>query len=288
MNRALITVTFALALISYACAGILFFLEVARREPKLAGRSSAPPSRGSRLAPICLGAGAVGHAAYVTLASFVAHVCPIHSVHFSLSVASLLATAVYLAARRRFRIEALGLFVTPLGFVFLLSTFFMGNPAPGPRLGSLFIVLHILSNLSGAALFLLAGGAAALYLIQENRLKQRRHTARMGSLPPLEVLDRAVYRFLVAGFPLLTVGIVTGTFWARHLETGTPDEIMRVVLGYATWLLIAAVLLMRAAAGWHGRRAAYGTLLGFACVTAVLVIYLVRPAYVPGNIGTGG
>jgi ABC-type uncharacterized transport system permease subunit len=92
----------------------------------------------------------------------------------------------------------------------------------------------------------------------------------------------------MAGFPLLTLGIATGTFWARNLEAGTPDEIMRIVLGYTTWLLIATVLLMRAAAGWHGRRAAYGTLLGFAGVAAMLIIYLVRPAVVPGAIGAGG
>jgi ABC-type uncharacterized transport system permease subunit len=79
------------------------------------------------------------------------------------------------------------------------------------------------------------------------------------------------------------VGIITGTFWARQLEMGTPDEVMRIVLGYATWLLIAGVLLLRAAAGWRGRRAAYGTLAGFACATAVLIIYLVRPA-----VGLGG
>jgi ABC-type uncharacterized transport system permease subunit len=59
---------------------------------------------------------------------------------------------------------------------------------------------------------------------------------------------------------------------------------MRVVLGYATWLLIALVLLLRAAAGWRGRRAAYGTIAGFVCAAAVIVVYLVRPA-VAGRFG---
>jgi ABC-type uncharacterized transport system permease subunit len=72
--------------------------------------------------------------------------------------------------------------------------------------------------------------------------------------------------------------VVTGTFWARRLEMGHPDEIMRAVFGYATWLLIALVLVLRAAAGWRGRRAAYGTIAGLACAGIVLVIYLVRPA----------
>jgi len=46
-----------------------------------------------------LAGGAAAHLVYVLIASFVAHVCPVHSVHFFLSVASLLASAVYLGAR---------------------------------------------------------------------------------------------------------------------------------------------------------------------------------------------
>ena len=69
-------------------------------------------------------------------------------------------------------------------------------------------------------------------------------------------LDRAVHRFLVLGFPLLTLGVVTGSIWAKRLEVGAPQEVLRIVLGYATWLLIAMVLLLRVAAGWRGRRPA--------------------------------
>ncbi len=279
--------TFAVAVLLYGGASVLFYLDVARgTSGRAAGirpsqaPSLAPPSTrtmGSRRAPQLLTAAALGHAAYVAFASFVAHVCPIHSVHFLLSVASLFASATYLTLRTRFRIDALGLLVAPLGMAFLLGTYFLGKPAPEPRLSPMFITLHVVTNLLGVALFLLAGGAAALYLVQERRLKERR-TARIGNLPPLDTLDRAEHRFLVAGFPLLTLGIVTGTYWAQKLETGSPDEVMRTVFGYATWLLIGGVLLLRAAAGWRGRRSAYGTILGLCCATAVLVIYLVRPA----------
>lgn len=244
-----------------------------RQDPAAAAPSS------TRHAPLLLGLGALGHAAYVTLASFVVHVCPVHSVHFMLSIASLLAIAAYLIARRRFRIDAIGLMVGPLGLAFLLGTFFLGKPGPEPKLPPIFIAAHVLANLFGVALFLLAGAAAALYLVQEKRLKRKKRAAIGGAhLPALDTLDRAVHRFLVAGFLPLTIGVVTGTFWARRLEMGHPDEIMRAVFGYATWLLIALVLVLRAAAGWRGRRAAYGTIAGLACAAVVLIIYLVRPA----------
>lgn len=278
MTQALSAVTFGIALLFYGAASALFYLQIARLRGT--GIVETEGEKRVELAPRLLALGAIGHAGYVVLASLVAHVCPVHSVHFVLSIASLFSIAAYLTLRRRFRIQALGLLVAPLGLAFLLGTFFLGKPMPEPRLSPVFITLHVLANLLGVALFLLAGGAAGLYLVQERRIKAKKLPAGRSVLPPLDTLDRAVHRFLVAGFPLLTLGIVSGTYWAQKLETGSPDEVMRTIFGYATWLLIAGVLLLRAAAGWRGRRAAYGTIAGLACATAVLVIYLVRPSAV--------
>lgn len=274
MTEVLSGLTFLVSVLLYASASGLFYLDVVRAR----GPREAPPAPRKNLAPTLLTAAALGHALYIGQASFVAHVCPIHSVHFLLSVASLFASATYLTLRTRFRVDALGMLVGPLGLAFLLGTFFLGKPEPAPRLSPLFITFHVLANLLGVALFLLAGGAAVLYLVQERRLKEKRRTARMGNLPPLDTLDTAEHRFLAAGFPLLTLGVITGTYWAHKLELGSPDEVMRAVFGYATWLLIGAVLLLRAAAGWRGRRSAYGTILGLLCATAVMIIYITRPS----------
>ena len=51
-------------------------------------------------------------------------------------------------------------------------------------------------------------------------------------------------------------------------------------------MLIGGVLLLRAAAGWRGRRAAFGTILGFGLTVLVLVIYLMR-SLITGS-GPGG
>jgi ABC-type uncharacterized transport system permease subunit len=290
MIEVLTTGTFVAAVLTYAAATALFFLDVVRAPARPLAQAPAPESAPRLVTgPRLLGVAAIAHAAHVTLASFVAKVCPVHSVHFSLSVAALLAVAIYLPARRRFRIQALGLLVAPLGLAFVMGTFLLGRPEPEPHASPLFIALHVLSNLLGVALFMLAGGAAVLYLVQDNRLKTKR-TPMARSLGALETLDRAVHRFLIAAFPLVTLGIVTGTYWARRLETGDPSEVMRAVFGYAMWLLIAGVLLLRAAAGWRGRRAAYGTILGLGCALAVLVVYMVRPSgphspVAPGRAG---
>src|SRR5689334_15485166 len=103
MTEALSMATFAIALILYAGASALFYLDVVRAThgtrkeggSRLSARapSSAFPSRNTPLppslrgpesvvspveprtdlAPTLLGLGAVGHAGYVAMASFVAH-----------------------------------------------------------------------------------------------------------------------------------------------------------------------------------------------------------------------
>ena len=133
-------------------------------------------------------------------------------------------------------------------------------------------------------MFMLACGAAVMYLEKERRLKNKK--AMLGKkLPPLDSLDNAARRFLIAGFPLLTLGVATGTVWAKRLEWGAPLEQLRIGLSYMSWLLFAVVLLLRVVSGWRGRRAAYGTIVGFGFVMLVLLFYIVRPML---GAGAGG
>ena len=269
MSPALGYSAFAAATLFYAAATVWFYFQIAR-----GGRDSN--QNGPRIPAILLGIGATAHAVYIIVTSFVMHVCPVHSVHFIMSMATLLAIGGYMVARNRFRIYALGVALAPLGLVVTLGTFFVGS-GPSQKLPASFTVLHVFANLVGVSLFLLACGAAVMYLVKERRLKQKK-SLLAGGLGPLDSLDRAGHRFLLAGFPLLTLGAATGTMYAHGIEPGSLAELLRAVFGYATWLFIAAVLLLRLVAGWRGRRAAYGTVAGFACALIVLLIYLVRPA----------
>lgn len=242
-------------------------------------------------APHLVASGALFHAAHIVVASFVLHVCPVHGVHFSMSVASMLACALYAAVRLRFRIDAVGVFVAPLGLTFLLASQFVVHEPTHAR--SLVLPLHVAANLLGVALFTLSSASAALYLFQERRLKEKRAGARFRNLPPLESLERAEHRFLLFGFPLLTFGVVSGSLWAKGVEVGEAADVARALFGYASWIVFALVLLSRAALGWRGRRAAYGTLCGFLFTLIVLFVYVLRPtakerAAAPGESGSVG
>jgi ABC-type uncharacterized transport system permease subunit len=122
----------------------------------------------------------------------------------------------------------------------------------------------------------LAGLAGAFYLIQENRLKQKKHLGKVGRLPALDALDTTEHRLLLLGFPLLTFGAVSGGVFLAEIAQMSFEAVLRVVLGYGTWLLVAIVLVSRAALGWRGRRSAYGTLAGLACVLAIVMFYVLR------------
>jgi ABC-type uncharacterized transport system permease subunit len=211
------------------------------------------------------------------VASLVLRVCPVEGIHFPMSVASMLMCAAYVVARKRLRVEVAGAFIAPLALTSLMASRFVGrNAEPGEGIKSVILPFHVTLNLFGVALFGLAFSAAALYLVQERLVKSKRIDGMSRRLPPLDALDRAEHRFLLAGFPLLTIGIITGTVWAGRVETGNPAEVLRAVFGYVTWLVIAGVLFLRAAAGWRGRRAAYGTIAGFAFAVLVLILYLTR------------
>lgn len=259
---------FSTTVVFYAAACALFFAHLATR-----GGSE----RAARMAPITLGIATALHAVWISAASLGERVCPIGSMHFVGSIAALFASVLYLALRRRSRIEALGIFVAPVALTFVLGSRFVGTPERHVTGG--FLALHVLVNLLGEAFFLLACGASVLYLLQEKQLKRKRAGGWLGRLPSLDALDRATHQFLLSGFPLLTIGIVSGTVWAGKLESGSPSEIVRAAFGYGTWLLFGAVLILRAAAGWRGRKAAYGTIVGFAFAAAVLLVYLTRGAF---------
>ena len=259
---------FSLTATIYFAACVLFVLY-------LSGRAKAPSS--VKWAARLVGLGAALHAAHIVVSSLVLHVCPIRGMHFAMSVVSVLACAVYLVIRLRYPIDVLGAFFAPVALTFLLASQVVGvNGGPSEEMKGAILPIHVTVNLLGEALFLLAFAAALAYLVQENQLKKKKLTGLMQRLPPLDALDRAEHRFLLAGFPLLTIGILTGTLWARRVEAGSTADVWRAAFGYATWVLFAVVLLLRAGAGWRGRRAAYGTIAGFGFAVVVLVIYLLR------------
>jgi cytochrome c-type biogenesis protein CcsB len=85
-------------------------------------------------------------------------------------------------------------------------------------------------------------------------------------LPTGDNLDRITYKTICIAFPLLTLMIAAGAYWANRTWgsywSWDPKETWAAI----TWLVYAGYLHMRITRGWRGRRAAYFAILGFAVV----------------------
>jgi ABC-type uncharacterized transport system permease subunit len=172
--------------------------------------------------------------------------------------------------------DPLGVVVAPVALMFLIAAQFVGPTAAHPEISRALLSLHITASLLGFGVVLLAGAASGFYLFVERRLKSKR-LAQVGKLPSLDALDLLGHRLLLLGFPLLTFAVVTGGMFFAALPEASGASFARALLGYATWTLVAGVLLLRALWGWRGRRSAYGTLAGVVCLAVILMVYVLRP-----------
>jgi len=85
-------------------------------------------------------------------------------------------------------------------------------------------------------------------------------------LPDADNLDRITYRTICIAFPLLTLMIAAGAYWANRAWGSYWNWDPKETWAAITWLVYAGYLHMRITRGWRGRRAAYFAILGFAVV----------------------
>jgi cytochrome c-type biogenesis protein CcsB len=85
-------------------------------------------------------------------------------------------------------------------------------------------------------------------------------------LPSSDNLDRITYKTICIAFPLLTLMIAAGAFWANRAWGSYWNWDPKETWAAITWLVYAGYLHMRITRGWRGRRAAYFAILGFAIV----------------------
>jgi len=190
----------------------------------------------------------------------------------------------YLAFQLKFNIRVLGTFVSPLAVIFMiLSSAIPGRIIPDSQLfKSFWLTLHVTTIFIGNAIFALAFCAGIMYLLQERQIKTKNFGLLYRRLPSLETLDSLNYVCLTFGFPLITIGLISGFVYAgvalRSFWHWDPKEILAVI----TWLIYAVLLHERLAVGWRGRRAAIMAIIGF---TVILVTFVGASLILKGHHG---
>jgi cytochrome c-type biogenesis protein CcsB len=215
-------------------------------------------------------------ALWATLAGFLCHLCyfvfrwfesgriPITGFFEAINFLGMGMIFVFLIMEFRYKIAALGSFMLPLVVLLMIPVFLLsGNITEmKPILKSGWLGIHTSFAVLGDAAFAFACIISIMYLIQERQLKAKKLGAIFHRLPSLDIMDTLSYKALTLGWPLFTLGMITGSIWANS-AWGTywswdPKETWSLI----TWVIYLVLLHLRTI-GWRGRKMAVLSIVGF-------------------------
>ena len=248
------TILFHAALLGYFIATVTYLVYFANQNKKVRGAARA----------VLAVAGVVHTAAIIARYVEVGHT-PITSMHETVSFFAWSMTWGFLAFRWRYRVRNFGTFVSVVILILMIIAAISSSevrPLP-PALRSYWLPVHASISIMAYAFLAMGFCGGIMYLLQEREIKARRFGLFFSRLPSLEALDNLNHHCLAIGFPLLTLGIITGSIWAKQ-AWGTywqwdPKETWSLV----TWFIYAALLHFRFTLGWRRRRAAIISIIGF-------------------------
>lgn len=220
------------------------------------------------------------------------HQAPLSNLYESVVFFAWAILLIYLLFDLKFRYRAVGAFVLPFAFADMIwaQIGLDSTIAPlVPALQSNWLTYHVITCFIGYACFGVACGVSIMYLLKAG--KEEAGSAPAGGIlamfPSVKVLDDLNYKAIMVGFPMLTLGIITGAAWA-NFAWGTywswdPKETWSLIV----WFIYAAFLHARFTRGWVGKRAAWLSIIGFA---ATIFCYLGVNLFLSGlhSYGSGG
>ena len=236
---------------------------------------------GHIVTPALATAGLVAHMGAIIQQGIAIGRCPVTNRYEILSLLSWFVVLLSVIVYVRGRLHVMSVILTPLALVVLITSNLLEYILPARPLalgaaeeGSLFL-LHVTIALVGVAALFLTFASSLTYLLQDRILKSKQHGSWLRVLPPLDRCDRLVYQSLMLGFPLLTLGIVTGSLLSAsrngHFWPWRADEAFSVT----AWAIFAVIIYARLARGWRGRKSAYLTIAGFvAGVLTMIGLYV--------------
>ena len=190
-----------------------------------------------------------------------------------------LAAGIYLFLQRYYHMPTVGAFITPLILVVMIPALFGTPRDPGIAPETLrhpSVTVHIITAVLGVALYGIAFGVSLMYLLQEREVKGKRFGALFSRLPSLDSLDRLNQRLVRAGFVFYSVALVAGTITATAVWKSAWSWDPQQVISVLVWMLYGAMVQLRHT-GWHGRRYAVMTLVGFMLVLGSMVTLRTLP-----------
>ena len=254
-----------LPLIIYAVAAACYALHFARRDA-MTGRA----------ATTILLAGALAHTFVIGMQTMDVWNAPFASPSRAVSTFVWLLALSYLYTELTTDERAMGVFILPIIVALqIVPAIVPGTERADPLLNSPWFWVHMLSLLFAYASFALAGVLGLTYVLQFKTIKRKRLGFFYTRLPSLQVLDVMNSRAVTVGWAFLTVGVIVGIVWASQAQAAAPDDPRaqafsigdpKILVTVLTWAIYSFAVVARRTMGWHGRRAAWLSALGFAIV----------------------
>lgn len=260
-------ISFNLALISYLTASLEYFFYLVYRKPAV-----------QTLAWVTVGVGLLAHTMIIGLrASETGHGPYTTSFEIALFFAWAL-VVVYFLTEWKYRIKDLGSFVIPMVFLIMVYSAFLSKDVglQGPATdASFWMTLHRTLSILGYAAFAIAFAGGIMYLIQEHEVKSKKLGIMYFRMPSLEVLDDLNHKVIAVGFPLFTLGFLTGSIWNDKMHGLLLSwDMMKTWPLILVWGVYGAVFFGRLMVGLRGKRAAQGSVIGFFSVILTYFLHV--------------
>ncbi len=194
---------------------------------------------------------------------------PLTNLYESLVFFALCVGGVYLYFEFHYKNRTIGAFAAPLAFLAMAYASLSPNISDRiqpliPALKSNWLIAHVITCFLGYAGFAVAFGASIMYLLKKR--DPGRDSGLLSRLPSLNVLDELTHQTVTFGFLFLSIGIITGAVWANSAWgsywSWDPKETWSLI----TWFIYATLLHARLMRGWHGKRIAFISVVGFLAV----------------------
>lgn len=171
----------------------------------------------------------------------------------AMSVTAWLVAAVYAVESQIFPQLPTRWTLCAVGAAAVLAAFFFPG-GPMPVTASAWLAVHLAFGVACYGLF----GIAVVHAWFMTRAEARiRHAQDPNSGLPLLTLERLTYRFVGAGFVLLSATLLAGFLFSESLYGHAWRWDHKTVLSSLAWLTFAGLLAGRSFFGWRGKRAVH-------------------------------
>ena len=241
------------------------------------------------------------------------HIWPLTNLYGSLTLFAAMSVVIYLAFSFRYQLWFMGGFVLALAACFSAYslTWDVGYLPAVPALQSYWIKIHVPLVISAYASFLVAFVSSLLYLIRYyaergivletaqiattpapraiivgdapnlERAAAGGNTLALwlATLPSLATLDIITYRVVAVGLPLLSLGIITGAWWAKEAWGAYWQWDPKETAALFSWVIYLLYMHLHTRNWWRGVPCACIAVIGF---LSIIFCYLGVNIWVSG------